>query len=246
MRARIVLQQIGLALVVFLLYVLWLHVPDASALDVTGSIVLAMLTLAVACAGESALILRLAAVPRTPGKIVRGAFAMVAGVALWLAWVALLDHFNGNNYLLAGYLNSRFPHSLRNFFSFGHILLWIGWAWTALEWIGVALIAIFVMAATASLRPLRALLSITYWVTVVLGLYAATAVTGSLMAWTPGHGLRVEMVSLVLRLSVVILVDATVACFLLAILAACVRQAMLYAAPAGTPVTSQPRTADKP
>jgi hypothetical protein len=72
-------------------------------------------------------------------------------------------------------------------------------------------------------------------------------ITGSLMEWTPGHGLRIEMVSLVLRLGLAILVDATVVCFLLAILAACIRPTdAFYAAPAGTPVDSQPRTTGNP
>jgi hypothetical protein len=249
---RLVLQQIGLALLVFLLYVLWLHVPDASVLEVIGSIVLALITLAVAGAGESVLILRLASVPRTPRKILRGALLLLAGVALWLAWVALLDHFRGNDFVrAAGYVNSRFPHQLRYVFTFEHILLWVGWLWTALEWIGGAVIALFVFAAAASLRPLRAMLralrSVACWIAVLLGLYTATAITGSLMQWTPGHGLRVEMLSLVLRLGVAIPVDATVVCFLMAILAACIRRTdAFYAAPAGTPVDSQPRTAGNP
>jgi hypothetical protein len=42
-------------------------------------------------------------------------------------------------------------------------------------------------------------------------------------------------------------VDATVVCLLLAILAACVRQAdALYSTPAGTPDDSHPRTVDNP
>ena len=53
-------EQIGLALLVFLLYVLWLRMPDASVLDVVGSVVLALIILAVAGAGESAIMLRVA------------------------------------------------------------------------------------------------------------------------------------------------------------------------------------------
>jgi hypothetical protein len=248
---RLVLQQIGLALLVFLLYALWLHVPDASVLDVAGSIVLALVTLAVAGAGESTLILRLAGVARTPRRLLRGAFLLLVGAAVWLAWVALLDHFQAKDFVLAGYLNSRFPHSLRNFFSFRHLLLWLAWFWTALEWIGTTKIAILAVAATASLRPLRAVLyalrSGTCWVAIFLGLYAATAITDLLMQWTPGHGLRIEMLSLVLRLGLAALADATIACFLLAILVAWVRHAnAFYAAPGGTPVDSQPRTAGNP
>jgi hypothetical protein len=255
MSVRLVLEQIGLALLVFLLYVLWLRVPDASVLDVVGSVSLALIVLWVAGAGESVLMLRLAGRGRTPGRLLRGALLVLAGFVLWFGWSALLDHlrgdYNSNDNLLAGYLNSRFPHQLRNFFSYTHILLWLGWMWTALEWIGAGIIAALVFAGTASDRPVRAiafaLRSVAYWIVVVLGTTGAAVLTSSLMQWTPGHGLRVEMLSMVLRLSAAVLVDASVACLVLAILAACVRRCdESHSTPAGTPDESQPRIVDNP
>lgn len=258
MSVYLVLQQIGLALLVFLLYALWLRVPDASAFDVTGSALLALLVMAVAGGGESALMLRLAGRARTPDRLLRGALLLLAGAVLWFGWSALLDHLRGsydsNDLLWAGYLNSRFPHQLRSSFSYSHILSWLGWMWTMLGWIGAGLIAIAVFAGTASLRPLRAagcaLQSITYWAALVAGTIAATAITGALVNWTPGHGLRAEMLSLVLRLAAAALVDTAMLCLLLAILAACVHRSdeagASYSTPAGTPDLSQPRTADNP
>ena len=248
---RLVLEQIGLALLVFLLYVAWLRMPDASVLDVIGSTVLALVVLAVAGAGESVLILRLADRPRTPSRLLRGTLLLLAGVALWFAWSALLDRLDGNDFLYAGYWNSRFPHSLRNFFSFEHIVVWLRWLWAILQWIGAGIIALFVFTATASIRPLRAALrglrSLSYWATVVFGITCATVLTASLIEWTPGHGLRIEMMGLVIRLAVAALIVAGIACLLLAMVAACVRQTdALYATPAGTPAESQPRTADNP
>jgi hypothetical protein len=251
LRARLVLQQIGLALLVFLLYVLWLRMPDASVIDVIGSAVLALVVLAVAGVGESSLILRMVGVARSPGKLLRGFALLLAGVALWFGWSTLLDHMHGNDYLRAGYLNSKFPHQLRNIFSFEHIVLWLGWMWTALAGIGAGVIGLFVFALTASIRPLNAALRtlrcLTYWIALVLAAMAASILTGSLIEWTPGHGLRVEMLSLVLRLGLATLIDAAAVCLLLTILATCVRQAeAVYAAPAGTPDESQPRIVDNP
>jgi hypothetical protein len=248
---RLVLKQIGLALLVFALYALWLRIPDASALDVIATAVLAFIVLAVAGGGETMLFLHLADRPRTPAKLLRGTLFPLAGVALWFAWSALLDHFHGDDYLRAGYLNSRFPHALRYFFTYEHLMLWLGWMWTALEWIGAGALAIVVFAATASSQPARsvkhAMRCRTYWLAVVLGTIAATVLTGTLMDWTPGHGLRIEIASVILRFTLATLVDATVVCLVLAILAACVRQAdALYSTPAGTPDDSQPRTVDKP
>ena len=92
---RLVLQQIGLAILVFALYALWLRIPDASAINVIGTVLLALIVLAVAGGGESALILRLADRPRTPARPLRGTLFLLAGVALWFAWSTLLDHLHG-------------------------------------------------------------------------------------------------------------------------------------------------------
>ena len=225
--------------------------PDASVLDVVASAVLTLIVLATAGVGESAIILRLAGNVRIHGNCWRGGLLLLAGVAIWFLWGALLDHLHGNDVLRAGYLNSRLPHSLRYFFTFERLILWLGWAWTALGWIGAGIIAVFVFTATASSAPLRTmwltLRSLTYWTSLALGVFIATFVSGSLLQWTPGHSLRAEMLSLVLRLGLATLIDAAVACFLLAILAAYVRRTnALYAASGGTPDQSQPRTVDNP
>ena len=251
---RLVLTQIGLALLVFLLYAVWLRMPDASVLEVIGSALLGLTALAIAGAGESAVELHLAGRARTPGRLVRGTLLLLAGVALWLAWSALIGHWRGdynrNDVTVAGYLNSRLPHQLRYIFTFEHILMWVGRTWATLAWIGAGVIALFVFTATASAKPVRAIVvaarSVTYWAAVVLGAAGATVGTSSLLDWTPGHGLRVELMSLGLRLGLATLIDAMLVCFLLATLAACVRRVdALYTTPAGTPDESQPRTVDK-
>jgi hypothetical protein len=248
---RLILRQIGLALLVFALCVVWLRMPDASGLEVAASALLALVILAVAGMGESALVLRLCGRARTPGSLLRGAALLLAGVALWLAWGALLDGLHGDDYLRAGYLNSRLPHSMRYLFTYERIVLWLRWMWTAFDWIGAGVLALFVFCATAGVRPMRAIAralgSTTYWIALLVGVPAVTFITGALMQWTPGHGLRVETLSLALRLCAAILVDAKIVCLLLAILAASVRRTdALYSTPAGTPDESQPRTAGIP
>jgi len=258
MSVRLVLQQICLALLVFALYVVWLRVPDASVFDVVGSVCLALIVIWVAGAGESAFMLRLAGRPRTPGRLLRGTLLLLAGTALWLGWIALLGHlrgdYNQNDDTLAGYLNSKFPHGLRYFFTYEHIRRWIGWLWQVLGWIVAGVIAAFVFAFSTGARPIRAMAllmrSIVYWAVVMFVAAGTTWPTGALMRWTPGHGLRVETLSLALRLATVVLVDAAAVCLLLATLAAGVRRADVTEAPhtmpAGTPDTSQPRTAEAP
>lgn len=259
---RLLLQQVGLALLVFALSLIWLRIPDASAIDIAGSVLLALIVIAIAGAGESALILRLADQGRTPVRLVRGTVLLLLGAALWIACSTLFDNLQANDTLRAGYLNSQSPHSLRNVFSYDHALLWFGWIWSLLQAICIGLITLFAVIATASSQPLRAikraLHSPAYWIATAVGIPCAVALTIGLMRWTPAHGLRIEALSLVLRLGFILLADGVVACLLLAILTACARQEnvqgflhgdssnAVHSTPGGTPEESQPRTVDNP
>ncbi len=259
---RLVLQQIGLALLVFALSVIWLRIPDASAIDVAASILLAFIVIGIAGAGESALILRLADQERTLGRLVRGTLFLLLAVMLWIACDTLLNHLQASDSLRAGYLNSQFRHSRRNVFSYEHVLLWLGWLWTLLQSFCIGLIALITVTSTASCNPGRAikriLHSVAYWIAIVVGIPCAIVLTNGLMQWTPAHGFRIETLSLVLRLGISLLADSVIACLLLAILIAYVRQENVReflsgdtskadrSTPAGMPEESQPRTADSP
>lgn len=249
--AALILKQILLALLVVLLSLACLRVPDASWLEVCASGVLALLVLALAAGGESALVLSLAREPRTPARLLRGTLLLLACAALWTGWLLLLNHLNWNDPLHAAYLNSRLPHAMRNFFSYDRILLWLGSMALAAVWIGTGWLAAFFVAAIASRQPIRAaslaLRSPGYWMTLIVGATGCTVVTRLLLHWAPGHGLRVETLSLVLRLGLIVVMDAVVVCLLLAFLAVCARLSNEESiAPAGTPLASQPRTAEIP
>jgi hypothetical protein len=67
------------------------------------------------------------------------------------------------------------------------------------------------------------------------------------MNWTPGHSLGVEMFSLITRLIFVTIVDAAIALFVLAVIAACIRRSeSSYETPPGGPDASQPLTVATP
>jgi hypothetical protein len=252
---RLVLAQLGLVAGVFGFFLLWLRMPDASILELAGSGLLVVLVVSAAGLGESRLILRLAGRPLKLSSFVRGALLMFVGVALWFVWSAWFAHVSSNDPMRAGYLNSRVPHQLRNLLSFEHILLWLGWMWSTIKWLGGGLLATLIFPLVAGGRPIRATLiivrSASFWFTLLVGTTVATLFTGALMEWMPRwnllRGLWVEMFSLGLRLTVVALFDGIVACWLLATLAVCVRRADSgYATSAGGPDDSQPRIVETP
>lgn len=252
---RALAEQFGLALLVFLLSIVWLRLPDASALDVAATVALAVLIAIVAGAGESHLMLLLAGQPVTRRRLVMGTVLILLSIGVWFGWSALLDHFHGDDEMRAGYINSQLPHALRYFFTYTHLTLWFRWMWSALAWIGAGVLAIFVFALTASAQPaktaVRALRSLTYWTVLVFGTLAVNFIAGTLTQWTPGLGLGVELVSLVFRFGVSAVLAVSLAVYLLAILAACAREADGNAAAQsvtdeGTPEVSQLRTVENP
>ena len=184
-RLRFVLQQIALALVLFVLSVVWLQIPDANVFDIFGTIILALAILALAGGGESFLLLRLVGQAPSRAKLLRGTLILIAAVILWFGWSVAIDHVQAGNALRAGYENSRFSHLLRNVFSYRHIYLWLGWLDSILEWVGTGIIVLFAYCALAATYPLRAMArsfrSGTYWIALFVGVFLATAITSSLV-----------------------------------------------------------------
>jgi len=257
---RLVLGQIELAGLLALLFVIWLRIPDASALDIIATILLALLIIAIAGVGESFVLLRLCGRQRTRRRLLLGTLFLVVGVALWFGWSALIGSLSANDWQRASYYNSRLPEQLRYFFTYQRIGQWISWMWNTLEWAGTGLLALAAAALTCSSKPLRAvaagLRSITFWLALLAASFAASAVTSSLIGWTPGHGLSREMLSLIFRLGVIVIFDAVALGVVLTIIAACCRSAegnipegntdTPQSTPAGTPDLNQPRTAGNP
>jgi len=253
---RFVAEQLGLALLVFGLFVVWLRVPDETLLELAASAALGLVVLAVAGLGEGLLILRIAGREITPGRLIRGALLVLAAAAIWFLWAGWIGHQVWDDPMRAGYLNSRLPRGLRHFFPFERLLLYLGWMWGVVAWIGAGVLAAVVFVMTAGEWRSRAgsiaLRSPSFWLTVVVGMGVAAVASSALMHWTLVHGLRLELISLGLRLTAAVMVRAVVACWLLATVAVYVRRAdAAYPAPeaatsGGGPEESQPRTAEAP
>ena len=248
---RLLCMQLGLVLIVALLFVLWLRVPDANVVEVAFSAVLGLFILGIAMAGEAAILLSIRSLPLSRSRILRDAAILMAAILLWYGWSALIDQLSVHDVLRAGYLNSRFPHAYRNFFSYPHLLAWFGWLWSTLRWLGAGLLLAFAVAGLQTPRFLRAGLrtffSASYWVVLFSVAVLTNFVTSVLLSWTPGQGLYAEMVSLGLRLVAIAIIDLFLGCYLLTTASAVVEYAgERYDAPTGTPAVSQPRTEEKP
>ncbi len=246
--AAVAMQQIALGLLLFLLLIGWLHIPDANAFEVAASILLALLIAGIAGAGESAIALRLAHRPVTARNLLPGTGCVFVSALLWYGVSLAVDHFSVNDGLRAGYLNSRFPASMRHVFSYEHLGVWFAWMWSALRWIAAGLLAAAAFAWITCEKPMRGLPAVLrsgrYWLSLLLLALVGAVITGTLMTWTPGHGLRVELLSVVLRTVTVVVLYAGA----IALLFGAMARAILRGQSAGTgePEISQPRTADRP
>ena len=246
--AATALQQIALAAVVFLLLAGWLHIPDANAFEVMASVVTALLIFGVIGAGETAIALRLTGRPVAVRRLLLGTGVLFVALLGWYAISIVLQHLGTQNGLRAGYYNSKLPAGMRHVFSYEHLYLWLDWLWRGLGWIAGGLLGAAAFACATCDRRLRGLASILrsgrYWLSLLLLTIVGGIVFGTLLNWTPGHGLAVEFFSLVVRVLTVILAEALVVALLFHAMAAGVLRVQDAGKPA--PDSNQPRTADVP
>ncbi|WP_446744991.1 hypothetical protein [Silvibacterium acidisoli] len=246
--AAVALQQIALAAVLLLLVAGWLHVPDANAFEVLASILLALLIALAAGAGESAIALRMVGRPVSARRLLSGTGVVLIAALVWYLISLGIDNLNAKDGLWAGYLNSRFPASLRNLFSYLHLYILLFWMWSALQWISAGLLGAIAFALVACGKLQRGLPAILgsgrYWLSLLLLAIVEAIITGSVLSWTPGHGLTVETFSLLLRLLIVILLNAVSVALLMQSMARAILR--LQSAGTGEPDTSHPRTTDIP
>jgi hypothetical protein len=206
-----------------------------------------LIVLALAGGGEAWLLLRMSGRPPLCTRVGVGAIVILLGAALAFAWGALLDHVAISDSLWAGYLNSRASHGMRNLLSYQHIYQGLVWLWDLLRWAGYYVIAVTAVALTISDRPVSAskgaLRTVVCCLGVFVGFVVLTLANGWLTDWTPGHGLAVESISLLLRMALLLLLDGLVASTMIALLVAAVRR---YETPVGTPEDNQPLTVVTP
>ena len=248
---RVALEQMALAALLSLLLAGWLHIPDANGFEVLASASLAVVLVIVAGAAETAVALHLTQRAMTLRRLLLGVGVLFAAALLWYLVSLGLGRLGQADTLRAGYWNSRLPASLRHTFSYDPLLVGLSWAWGLLRVLVAALLAALAFALITSPTPARGLgvvlRSGRVWLAVALLALHDLFVMPRLLSWTPGHGLAVELLSLILRLCTVLVLAAGALAFWLTSVAS--RLTATYRvgpAPGTAPEPPHPRTADIP
>jgi hypothetical protein len=209
-------QQLALAIVASVLFIVWLHIPDAGAFQILLTLLLAIFLATVVFGGEALILLRLRPLPNRPRRLLLGAIALLLASLLSIAWSLLLAYLSRHNAVWAGYLNSRLPASNRVFFSYLRLTRWLEWLRCGLQWIANGMVLATALAVLIGSRGLRSSLRLigspVYWLMLAFTAFAGTSLTRTLINWTPGHGLPVEMTSLILRLGTAVIIDLLLLC----------------------------------
>lgn len=222
----VLLAIIGNA-VLILLSLTWLQIPDGRIWQVALSFFLG-LGIVLAFLALETYTLRAFAEERTARRWVG---MLVFAVLVMFAYLllrpvkALADNAQALSYLW----NSQLPRGLRYVLPQARIFHLLRMAVAALRyWSVPGLLLPFAAAGAAYRLPKRGLgaagrtlLRWRYWVLLGVDFVIAYVVTHQLIAWQPGHTARAQVVSLVVRMTVVYLV--CVAAWLIAIRVACVR-----------------------
>jgi hypothetical protein len=210
-----------------LLVVLWLWVKEATWWELLLQGVIAIVVCAGAATAQALVMHRYS---RSADKLTP---ARIAVVLVWCAlFGAVLWYVSGWSDFwtrLTPYTYSKLSHGTRESIGFRNVSRFFGIMDAALVWwiVPALLLPLGVEWARAGLRRAeyrqcgRALVSVTYWAWLIVPAVIALWAPGTLVAWHPGKGLSMEMVSVAVRLTLAYVV--AVVCWLFAIAVAAQR-----------------------
>jgi hypothetical protein len=221
------LQWAG-SLFLLLFAALWLQIPDSHVWEFALSILLGLLiVLAVVwlCA-RTVRSLRGDNAPFAYRIVILLIFA-----AVWMLLLYPIGWGRAKEELYAGFVNSKLSPSLRYFFTYNRLLALQEYFYDLLQSIAAGLLIPLIIEATAFginrdmfRRAGHAWRSGLYWLVVILSGFAGAALTRALLGWTPGRGLSLEMISLLVRVGFAYTVDIFLWCFVLSLAAVCLER----------------------
>jgi hypothetical protein len=218
--------------VLVVLAVLWLQIPDSHVWEFAFSILFACGLLALFFWFCSLVFKKMLKPAEEERWWLRWILLAAVIVAWWLLQMPI-DRLMEHRALYAGYWTSRLPHWLRGLRTFEHLVVLQNWVYFSLRLIVTGLLLpVAVVAGASRVRcsagRIFALWSRWwYWVSALVCGWIAFAVSGKLVAWTPGRGLMSEMLSLLVRLGLVFTLDVLLVCFVLAVIVVGLRRGVV-------------------
>jgi hypothetical protein len=204
-----VTMQVVLTLLLLLFFVAWTRLPDKHVWQVMLDLVVPLLLVVSALELQAGTVRAFADDDGKRVKLVWGAIALLVWIALAAAAWALLDWFDDQIPLLAGYLNSKSgAHARASLFTYEHIKRWL----TALEWIvrWIAVPAKLIPFAAASAqwgwrlpgrRVFKFLFNWRWWLGVVLASLAGVWLPSQFFNGTPKGTLTAQIWTLAAKLA---------------------------------------------
>jgi hypothetical protein len=223
MRMQLVVAVWVGTLVLVVLGALWLQIPDSHVWEFAFSILFACGLLALffwCCSWVFKRMLE----PAEKGRWWLQWILLAAVIVAWLLLMMPIDRLLEHRALYAGYWTSRLPHWLRGLRTYEHLAVLQNWMYFSLRLIVTGLLLPVAVVAGASRvsgsagRVFGLWSQWWYWVAALVCGWAAFAVSGKLMNWTPGRSLTSEILSLLVRLGFVFTLDVLLVCFVLAVI----------------------------
>lgn len=142
-------------------------------------------------------------------RVLRRVPAFVVLSLLMIVLMSWAAELSDRSWQISGYLFTKLPHWLATRIGEYRLNQWVELKVVALAWIAIPAIFLPWLAALAAngivkqavRAALRTYLRWKYWLGIVVVGVIGVFVPRMLMGWTPGHGLRNEMISMVLRLT---------------------------------------------
>jgi hypothetical protein len=211
-RRWIVLQFVVTPLII-LAGIAWTRLPDKHLWQVALDLLIPLLLIICALELQAATVRAFAGNDGRRVKLVWGAVTLLVWIAIGAAFWTLLDWYDDQIPVWAGYLNSKASaHARAVVFTFAHIVRWLTMAEWILRWIALPGKLIVLGAASAQWgwrlpmrRIFRILLSARWWFGVILAALVGVLLTSRFFVGLPHGTVSAQVWTVILKLAAVYL-----------------------------------------
>ncbi|MCL2661036.1 MAG: hypothetical protein FWD64_11050, partial [Acidobacteriaceae bacterium] len=205
-----------------LLALAWLKIPDSHWWQLVFSVLYAVL-LAAGILSVKVILLRWLRRSETHVSMLHSIGLLILWAFVILIVADAFLHIENNAPLRAGYWNSRLGPQMRVLFSVVRLYQWQIYLQNVLVWIVLPMVALPLSIETVvrGLRGWRNGARVVFkwqnWLTILIASGMVYWITESLLQWQPGHTVKGEIVSVILRLGLLVAVDLFLAVYAVAV-----------------------------